>query len=418
MQAIKNEYASYSIFEKRFILFAMIVSFFVHMEASIVKAVSNSLFISTYTTEYLPYVWLASVPLNFLLVHYYNKWIGVLGPTRMQGISVFLAAVISLVCSYYVESIWGMPFFLYMWKDIFILLMLQQLWSVLHSTISTERAKYLYGMIFGMGGLGSAVGATIPGFFAVKFGSAELLLSTLPLYLCIFGFYRACIKTRELFSVSRPITFTEKNSNFKEGISLILKSPYLKYILILVAMMQVISTLLDFNFNTILQQSIQSQDLRTQFLGRMFGIVNGLNLLLQFLGVYAFVRYIGIERSHLSIPLYFLISVVGFAMFPAFSLIVFTYASVKTLDYSLFSIVKEMLYIPLKMDEKFKAKSIIDVFIYRTAKALASLSILALEILFPKQLIFAISILVIAFCLIWAFSVPRLFKEYKLIKQN
>ncbi len=417
IQAIKEEYGSYSKFEKRFVIFAMLVSFFVHMEASIVKAVSNSLFITSYTVSYLPYVWLASVPFNFLLVHYYNRWIGHVGPVRMQSMAVGLAAMISLIAAYYVQTFSWMPFFLYMWKDVFILLMLQQLWSVLHSTITTSRAKYLYGMIFGMGGLGSAVGATIPGFFAVKFGSAHLLLTTLPLYLFIFGFYLACIRTRNQFPYCEPLSFKVKTSNFKEGVSLILGSPYLKYILLLVAFMQVISTLLDFNFNTMLQQAIHSQDLRTEFLGRMFGVVNTLNIALQFLGVYVVVRLIGVEKSHLSIPLYFLLSVACFAIFPAFSLIVFTYASVKSLDYSLFSVLKEMLYIPLKIDEKFKAKAVIDVFIYRTAKALASFSIIVLQILFPYQVTLSVSLLVMVFCAFWCLSIPRLFLEYKKIKE-
>ena len=41
-------------------------------------------------------------------------------------------------------------------------------------------------------------------------------------------------------------------------------------------------------------------------------------------------------------------------------------------DKDVFNILKEMLYVPLKTDEKFKAKAIIDIFAYRSAKAFAS----------------------------------------------
>ena len=40
-----------------------------------------------------------------------------------------------------------------------------------------------------------------------------------------------------------------------------------------------------------------------------------------------------------------------------------------------------MLYLPLKNEEKFKAKAIIDVFAYRSSKAVASLIIIALQVL-------------------------------------
>jgi ATP/ADP translocase len=36
-----------------------------------------------------------------------------------------------------------------------------------------------------------------------------------------------------------------------------------------------------------------------------------------------------------------------------------------------------MLYLPLSSEEKFKAKAVIDVFAYRSSKALASLALLA-----------------------------------------
>ena len=66
------------------------------------------------------------------------------------------------------------------------MLMFQQLWSVIHSTISFGRAKYLYGLFFGMGALGAAIGSILPGYFAVKMGSESLLMATLPDLYCPF----------------------------------------------------------------------------------------------------------------------------------------------------------------------------------------------------------------------------------------
>ena len=64
-----------------------------------------------------------------------------------------------------------------------------------------------------------------------------------------------------------------------------------------------------------------------------------------------------------------------------------TYGTIKCFDYSVFGIIKEMLYQPLKVEEKFKAKAIIDVFTYRSAKAVASLIILLLQYLFLKNIL-------------------------------
>ena len=45
----------------------------------------------------------------------------------------------------------------------------------------------------------------------------------------------------------------------------------------------------------------------------------------------------------------------------------------KCIDYSLFRAAKELLYIPLSYDAKYRTKGIIDVFAYRFGKGAASL---------------------------------------------
>lgn len=46
-----------------------------------------------------------------------------------------------------------------------------------------------------------------------------------------------------------------------------------------------------------------------------------------------------------------------------------------------------MLYIPLKTEEKFQAKAVIDVFVHRSAKAVIALGILALNLFVGKDLL-------------------------------
>jgi ATP/ADP translocase len=140
--------------------------------------------------------------------------------------------------------------------------------------------------------------------------------------------------------------------------------------------------------------------------------VNTVNILLQFVGSYILVRLIGLERSHLVIPIVLALYAVGFLIFPTFPFICIYFANIKALDYSIFGIIKEMLYIPLKVDEKFKAKAIIDVFAYRTAKACASLIILALGCFTSLSLntLLSWSVLVIFFA--WMLAVLLLFKHY------
>lgn len=408
-----DEYNSYSRFEKLFILFVMVCSFCITGEASITRASANSIFLSAYTAKLFPSAWLVSVILNFGIVSFYNVFLPRLGCIKMLILSVLCAICMNSFSAFYVGQFHFLPFILYLWKDIFVILMFQQLWSVIHATMKTSRAKYLYGMVFGVGGLGSVAGSLLTGCFAVSLGSEKLLLTTIPFYFVIIVSYCVALRVRNHIPEKQNIEVMSADStDVMGGMKLIQKSTFLKFILIIVLSMQITSTILDYQFSSYLEKAFAIQDLRTAFLGKFFGIVNTANIFLQFIGSYLLVRIIGLEKSHLLIPLVLAFYAIGFLVFPTFPFICIYFANIKALDYSIFGIIKEMLYIPLKVDEKFKAKAIIDVFAYRTAKALASLIIVALGFVTAVDLNTLLSWGVLTIFLLWAVVVLVLFKHY------
>ncbi|MCI5052331.1 MAG: hypothetical protein MRY21_04240 [Simkaniaceae bacterium] len=411
---LKNKLKSWEVW---FVICAMACSFFISFEASILKPVGNSLFLSTYGVKLFPIVWLAVVPANFLIVHLYNRYISHIGPMRFLLASIGVSAVVNISSAFLLDRISWMPFFFYIWKDIYIMLMFQQLWSIIHSTVNLKGAQALYGIFYAMGGLGSVVGCSIPGFLAVKFGSAHLLFAPLLGYTFLALFFRFCLKTRDAHPEREKIPEKAGKSNFGEGVRLIRGNSFLLFILGLVVLMQVVATLLDFQINTLLEQTIPTKDGRTEFLGRLFAVINSVNVFLQLIGSFLLIRVVGVAGAHLAIPAYLGLTVAAALIHPSFAFITFSYASTKSMDHSLFGIVKEMLYIPLKIEEKFKAKAVIDIFVYRTSKALASLIVLALELFFIQYLDALISWGVLLLFTIWFSMVYFTFKRHPLSKQ-
>ena len=96
----------------------------------------------------------------------------------------------------------------------------------------------------------------------------------------------------------------------------------------------------------------------------------------------------------------------------------YSFASIKALDYSFFGIIREMLYIPLKTDEKYRAKAIIDVFAYRSAKAFASLFLIFIQDATGLNVIILISIMSMLIYFIWTRIVSIMFKKHPQILQN
>ncbi len=164
-------------------------------------------------------------------------------------------------------------------------------------------------------------------------------------------------------------------------------------------------------FNSILEKTILQKDLRTEYTGRILGIVHTATISLQLFGSFLLIHYLGIKRSHLLIPFLLCLNAVAFQFFPLFGVISFAYISIKSCDFSLFGIIKEVLYIPLKPDEKFRAKAVIDVFAYRSSKALASALILGLQAVMGSIFLPILNWGSIALFVLWIGIVFALLKE-------
>lgn len=409
---LREELSSYSSQERIFIFFAMLCGFCICCGYSIIRPVSNSLFIHAFSAKFFPYAWLALVPLNLCMVSFYNRLIPKWGSKKL--FFGLLALVISLngVFALSAKVHPSLSFLFYLWKEVYILLMFQLLWSVIHSNVSFKKAKYLYGIFFGIGGLGSVFGSTFPSFFAVTYGSENLIFLCIPIYLLLGFFY---LKMSS-YSKGEAIIEEEKKGGFVHGIQLIRSSRFLMFILLIVVFMQMSAALIDFQFNHFLEKTIGDKDLRTEFTGRVFGIIHSLTVALQFIGTYFLIRLIGFKRSHYFVPSVLGISSCLFVFIPIFPIVSLLFVLFKASDFSLFTIIKEMLYIPLKPDEKYRAKAVIDVFAHRSSKAFASLLILALQFAFI-EIGSMLTWINIAIAGIWIASVAWGLREYEKIKE-
>ncbi len=365
--------------DRLFGLYAMICCFLICGEYAIVRPVANSLFLHAFGSSYFPHAWLATVPLSLLIVSLYNYLLPRWGCNKLFIFSVVAVIMGNIGFSYLFPYFPLVSFFLYIWKDVYILLMHQQLWSVVHATIPLDRAKSLYGVLLGIGGLGAICGSAFPGFCAVTYGSEKLLYLSLPFYLVLAFFYGKLLKVSAVDQLPKEEKKTTSLNSFLHGCQLIKRSRFLLFALLLVVLMQLASAILDFQFNDCLAKLFPDKDLRTEYSARLLSIGHVATIFLQFIGSYLFIRLIGLKNSHLVIPMALGLNGILYAIFPLFPLLSFSFMALKAFDFSIFHVLKEILYVPLRADEKFRAKAVIDVFAYRSAKAVAAFLIFAFQ---------------------------------------
>jgi len=103
-----------------------------------------------------------------------------------------------------------------------------------------SQAKFLYGLVFAVGALGH-IRKHPAGIFAVSMGSPNLLFASIPLFTVLtFAFS----KMLRYSSVAKEDTTKKPICNFMQGVSAIKNSKYLSFILIIVVLMQVATTLI------------------------------------------------------------------------------------------------------------------------------------------------------------------------------
>jgi len=273
-------------------------------------------------------------------------------------------------------------------------------------------AKYLYGVLFGFGAFGGFLGSLVPGFLATSLGSDSLLFFSFPLYSVLTVSFFYLLK----HSGSEEVVSSEKTKPFAslgKGMRLINSSTLLKAILVMSVFMQVTATLADFQCQSFLEGGFPDRDLRTACAGKLVSLGNMLTMSLQFFGIFLCVRLCGLQRAHLTVPVV-LGLVCGISLLvPSFSAVATFFVILKAFEFSLFTVIKEMLYIPMRPEEKFQAKPVIDIFAGRFVKIVASGIIALSQFLFPAYITPFISWLSLAIFLGWAFLVSRIGESYK-----
>ena len=351
--------------------------------------------------------------INAFPIYLYGKILTALGPSRTRSLTTLLSGVFFLVAYFFIQR--GshlMTGVLYIFREAYVILIIEQYWSFLNSTLNNSSAKKLNGPIVGISSFGAIAGGLLLNHFAESFGTVTMLLfaSVTMIPCAIFSMlaYRAC---------GEPIP--EGGLQEKHGalaIDLFRRSPLLT-LLFIVMVTKVLSTVLTLRFQGMLELEIPNPDTQTAYSGGFFALLNGVATFFQFIVTPLFLRYLPLFIIHAGIPILHAIAVGVLVYNPSLFTAATALLVFKVFDYSLFRAAKELLYIPLSFDARYRTKEVIDTFGYRFSKGGTSLGLL-----FLGKAGFLLSTLYswIAFgsTLLWLLLVFPLIRHYGPLKQT
>jgi AAA family ATP:ADP antiporter len=406
--------------------------FLVLFSYSFLRPLCQALYLTAMGASKLPHVWVISAGAMAVVVWLYNRFVSTTRPRNLYAISNFVAIVFFLVF-YFNFSVQNKVFSIiaYIVKDIYVVILIEQLWSFCNASFSEKSAKTVYGFLAGGCSVGGIIASFLTSQLAPVLGSNNLIFIGCGALLAgVFLFAYANRKsplqdvsgTGKDNAPSRAQTMAPKpkkagdqgamqDDRILGGLGVFLKSKYLVLIGLMLMLSQFVTALIDLQFNQILETEVTQLDQRTAYFGTFFLVTNVVSLVLQFLVSAPILHFAGLFITLILVPA--IMGLGSFAFFFATTMMVIftTKTANKSLTYSIFRSAKEILYIPLSYVEKYKGKAIIDMFIYRFAKAAIALIIIGLQTVMVMTAI-KVNYIVMALIVIWIFIVPVLIREY------
>jgi AAA family ATP:ADP antiporter len=281
--------------------------------------------------------------------------------------SVYIFFIINLLLFYVlfrseIPAAWTARAF-FIWVSVFNLFVVSVFWSFMTDIFTNRQAQRLFGFIAAGGTAGALLGPAMTSMLVKPLGPENLLL----LSAASLAWSLVCI--RRLTSWRRVQTDnaadSEKDSehplggSLLAGIRLVFRSPYLLGIALLMLLFTTLATFLYFQQAQIIRDSFADPAERTAVFAALF--LTG-----------RLVRWLGLPWTLALVPLLLCLGFMALAVSPVLVVLVVVQVIRRAGNYAIMRPSREMLYVVLGKEEKYKAKNFIDTTVYRGGDAVSA----------------------------------------------
>jgi AAA family ATP:ADP antiporter len=294
---------------------------------------------------------------------------------------LFFIAVIEL---FVLGARFGVPylgFAFYVFVGIFSLASIAQFWAYANDLYAKAAGDRLFPVIAIGATLGSWVGAWIAeSLFAAGTQPYAMLHVTSGL-LAVHLFLYWAVNRREAGHAA-PGQAAPKALSKQGGFGLVLASPYLRLIAILLVILNTVNTTGEYILGRLVVSAADAAALadhtvsREAFIGTFYGSyflwVNVAAVVIQAFFVSRIVKYLGIAGVILALPVVSLGAYTTIALGASLAVVRWGKTAENATDYSIMNTGKQMLWLPTRREEKYKAKQAIDTFFVRTGDLLSA----------------------------------------------
>ena len=352
----------------------------------IIKSIRDASYLDDLQAKNLPYAYLSAIVVG-LAVSLHARLQARISRRRLllSTLAFFILTGLAFWALFAVSDWPWLSLVYWTWANLFIVALTTQFWFLVNDIFNPREAKRLIGF-FGSGGLlGGIAGYLLTWFLAPSKNSERLLLlSAVFLVVCLAVVNGIFLRLKK--SPGRPPdsplrqTPTGRAGQVVLGDSfrIIRGDAYLKLLAWVVVVTGVVSTFIDWQSKSIIERDPAARANFASFFGRFNAGMLVFAFLLQLVLTSRFINRFGIRTGLLIYPSILLLGIAGIAAWPTLAFAVGLKGGDKAMSYTINQSARELLYIPVSPQLKYRAKVFIDMFLNRLSKAAGGLVLLVL----------------------------------------
>jgi ATP:ADP antiporter, AAA family len=257
----------------------------------------------------------------------------------------------------------------FVWVSVFNLFAVTVFWSLMADAFSSEQSKRLFGFIGAGGTAGGLLGPVITIGLSVPLGPANLLIAAIVfLELAVFCVHRL-EGTLEAPRGSHPDEHRIGGSAFA-AVPELIRSGYLLGVGAWVSSLSFGATILYFIQANIVATSVHGAGAQTRIFATIDLAVGLLTLATQTFATERLLRRFGVGAAAAALPLVYVVGFAVLGLTPSLGVVLVFQVLQRWTNFAIANPARQVLFTVVSRGEKYKAKNLIDVVIYRGSDAL------------------------------------------------
>jgi AAA family ATP:ADP antiporter len=257
----------------------------------------------------------------------------------------------------------------FVWVSVFNLFAVAVFWSLMADLFTSEQGKRLFGFIGAGGTAGSLLGPLITIGLSVPFGPTNLLLIAIVFLelavFCIFRLERCAARVHEGHRGAGSI-----GGSVFSGFVALVRSRYLLGAAAWVSLMSFGATILYLEQANIVARAVHGAGAQTRIFAGIDLSVGLLTLATQVLATGRFLKRFGTGASAGALPAVYIVGFTVLALAPSLAVVFVFQVAQRWMNFAIANPARQVLFTVVGRDEKYKAKNMIDVVVFRGSDAL------------------------------------------------